>query len=467
MDLPIKHITPKETKMEISALNNKKSPGYDKIDAHTIKLLPPKAVLFLTLIYNSMLRLQHFPSQWKCAEIIMIYKPNKPENLVSSYRPISLLPIFSKIFEKLLLKRLKPYLQKYNIVPDHQFGFRSKHGTPEQCHRVIKVITDSFENKKYCSAVFLDIQQAFDKVWHEGLLYKLKKLLPSTFYLFFLSYLKNRSFYVRVNNDFSKICTIQAGIPQGSVLGPVLYTLFTHDLPTRDDVTIATYADDTAFLSSSETPSEASGSIQQQLDCFHHWLTKWNIKVNTQKSSHVTFTTRRGNCPSLFLNGIAIPNDNIVKYLGLHLDRRLTWKAHITAKRKQLDIKFKKMYWLFGHKSELSLDNKVLLYKTILKPIWTYGIELWGTASNSNIEILQRFQSKVLRSITKAPFYVTNKNLHQDLKIPFIKEEIRKFSSSYLGRLSNHTNVLAITLLDETEEVRRLKRKHVLDLPFI
>ena len=134
MDLPIKHITPKETKMEISALNNKKSPGYDKIDAHTIKLLPPKAVLFLTLIYNSMLRLQHFPSQWKCAEIIMIYKPNKPENLVSSYRPISLLPIFSKIFQKLLLKCLKPYLQTYNIVPNHQFGFRDKHGTPEQCH---------------------------------------------------------------------------------------------------------------------------------------------------------------------------------------------------------------------------------------------------------------------------------------------------------------------------------------------
>ena len=118
MDLSIKHITPKETKIEINALNNKKSPGYDKIDANTIKLLPPKVVLFLTLIYNSTLRLQHFLKQWKCAGITMIYKSNKPENLVSSYRPISLLPLFSKIFEKLLLKHLKLYLQKYNIVPD-------------------------------------------------------------------------------------------------------------------------------------------------------------------------------------------------------------------------------------------------------------------------------------------------------------------------------------------------------------
>lgn len=188
MDLPINHITPHETKMEINILNNKKSTGYDKIDAVAIKSLPFKGVVFLTLLFNSILRLQHFPSQWKCAEIIMVLKSNKQENVVSSYRPISLLPILSKIFEKLLLKRLTPLLNKKNIIPNHQFGFRRKHGTPEQCHRIIKVISDSFENKKYCSAVFLDIQQAFDKVWHEGLLYKLKNILPAPFYLFFLSY---------------------------------------------------------------------------------------------------------------------------------------------------------------------------------------------------------------------------------------------------------------------------------------
>ena len=129
------------------------------------------------------------------------------------------------------------------------------------------------------------------------------------------------------------MCRILVGILRGNVFGPVLYTLFTHDLPIRDDVTFATYADDTALFSSSESPSEASGCIQQ-LDCFHHRLNKWNIKVKTQKSSHLTFTTRGGNCPSVFLNGIAISNDNIVKFLGLHPDRGLKWKAHISARRK-------------------------------------------------------------------------------------------------------------------------------------
>lgn len=106
MCLPIKHITPSEVKLEISKLNTKNSPGYDKIDATIIKSLPNKAILFLTLIFNAIFRLSHFPSQWKCAEIIMIKKPNKPENLITSYRPISLLSIFSKMFESIFLSRL-------------------------------------------------------------------------------------------------------------------------------------------------------------------------------------------------------------------------------------------------------------------------------------------------------------------------------------------------------------------------
>lgn len=124
------------------------------------------------------------------------------------------------------------------------------------------------------------------------------------------------------------------------------------------------------------------------------------------------------------------------------------------------------MYWLLGRKSELSLENKVKLYKCILKPVWTYGTQLWGTTSNSNIEILQRYQSKTLRCIVNAPWYVTNKQIHQDLKIPYIKDEINRFSLRYIDRLSNHCNAFAISLLDETEEVRRLKRFHVLDLPY-
>lgn len=151
----------------------------------------------------------------------------------------------------------------------------------------------------------------------------------------------------------------------------------------------------------------------------------------------------------------------------MHLDRRLTWRKHIETKRKELNFKTSKIYWLLGPKSKLSLENKLLVYKVILKPIWTYGIQLWGTASNSNIEILQRYQSKTLRSIVTAPWYVRNDVIHRDLNISTVKEEISKFSKKYLHRLNQHPNHHALNLLDNSLTIRRLKRTNALDLPFI
>jgi hypothetical protein len=123
-----------------------------------------------------------------------------------------------------------------------------------------------------------------------------------------------------------------------------------------------------------------------------------------------------------------LPCTDHAKYLGLHLDRKLTWHHHIFTKRKQLGLTLTKMYWLLGRSSRLSLPNKLLLYKTILKPIWTYGIQLWGTASTSNIEILERFQSKALCIIVDAPWYVPNNHIRRDLQMTSVNEEIRRCS---------------------------------------
>lgn len=164
-------------------------------------------------------------------------------------------------------------------------------------------------------------------------------------------------------------------------------------------------------------------------------MLKWHIKTNEAKSTHVTFTTRRETCPPVTLNGTLIPQQEVVRYLGLHFDRRLTWKKHIFNKRKQLGILLSKMYWLIGRKSQMSLSNKILLYKSIIKPIWLYGIQMWGTASKSNIEIIQRFQSKILRNMANAPWFVTNESLHKDLGISTVEEEIRGVLVKHKARL--------------------------------
>ncbi|CAB0033665.1 unnamed protein product [Trichogramma brassicae] len=270
---------------------------------------------------------------------------------------------------------------------------------------------------------------------------------------------EDRTFHVKIINEITSLYEIQAGVPQGSVLGPTLYLLYTADLPSSENVTTATYADDTALLCSHQCPVTASSNLQNHISKVETWYKSWRMKVNETKSIHMTFTLCTKTCPSVFLNGINIPQDNVVKYLGIHLDRRLTWRSHIWTKRKQLNLKIRKMYWLLGRNSTLTLENKLLLYNSMLKPIWTYGIQLWGAASKSNIEIIERLQSKTLRCLVNAPWFVTNEDIRKDLKVPTVKEEICKFSDKYKDRLKKHPNSLAAGLGSTSFEHSKLKHR--------
>lgn len=185
--------------------------------------------------------------------------------------------------------------------------------------------------------------------------------------------------------------------------------------------------------------------------------------MNNSKSSHITFTLRKTTCPQVTLNHIPIPTKSEVKYLGLHLDSKLTWKTHINAKRCQLNLKVKKMYWLLKRNSQLSLENKITIYKSILRPVWTYGIELWGCSKPSNTKILQTFQSKTLRMIANAPWYVSNQTLHNDLDIPYVCDIIKHHSAKYESRSDGHENTLINDLFNSTT-TRRLKRTWPEDL---
>lgn len=462
---PIKNFKTSEIQTAIMRdLSTKKAPGYDLITGRILKELPDIGFKFIAQIFNAILRIEHFPRQWKVAQIIMISKPGKPTDDVNSYRPISLLPVLSKLFEKLFLRKIKPILEERQLIPDHQFGFRRKHATVEQVHRVVAKINETLEHKNYCTAAFLDVSQAFDKVWHTGLLYKLKRQFPDNIYNILKSYLSNRHYLVKYREEYTSLNPITSGVPQGSVLGPILYLLYTADLPTTANTMTATFADDTAVLATHKDPIRASNILQNHLHQIQLWLKKWRIKANTTKSVQVTFTMNRDSCPPVQLNNQELPQADEAKYLGIHLDRRLTWRKHIFTKRIQLGLKLNSLYWIVGRKSQLSLENKLLVYKTILKPIWTYGIQLWGSASNSNIEIIERFQSKVLRMIVNAPWYVPNEVIRCDLKVNTVKDEVRNFSVTYRHRLTNHPNKLTEHLLVNNNCARRLKRCTPADL---
>jgi hypothetical protein len=210
--------------------------------------------------------------------MVLIPKSGKPPHAPSSSRPISLLPI--KVFQKLLLKRLLPLVEHGKLLPTHQFGFPPKHSTIEQTHRLIRGINDVVDNRQYCYAAFLDISQALDKVWHKGLLYKIRRSLPLNYFLILNFYLSNRHFIVKVNTELSDLTHFNAGVPQGNVLGPLLYLLYTADLPTSPDSITATFADDTAVISIDYDPATASQKLRASLFEIQSWLNTWRMKAN-------------------------------------------------------------------------------------------------------------------------------------------------------------------------------------------
>ena len=266
--------------------------------------------------------------------------------------------------------------------------------------------------------------------------------MPTPYFLILQSFLTDRFFRVSEGISQSQVFPIKAGVPQGSVLAPLLYSIYTSDIPTYNTTIIATFADDTAILSSHSDYETVSANLQNHLTQLQTWFTNWRIKINAQKTHQLTITLRRQTCPPVYLYGQALNQTDKVRYLGLYIDRRLTWNTHVNSKRKTLEARRKQLFTLLSRRSRLPLSQKVRVYKTLLQPIWTYACQIYGTAKPSVAARIQRFQSKVLRIITNSPYYVSNETLHTDLRIPYVNDIFLKLYRRFKKKLALNTNEL-------------------------
>lgn len=453
----IENVTTEDITKIISQLRKKKAPGIDGITNMALKFLTEEGHSRIADITNAIYKLRYFPQIWKTSQIVMIKKPQKPDKDVSSYRPISLLPTISKIVERTIHDRLVKQIEDKNIIPNFQFGFRRKHATTHQLIRITEDIIENFNRSTQTAAIYMDIEKAFDRVWHDGLIHKLRRLqLPTWLTKIIDTYLRNRKFQVKINEEMSETKNIEAGVPQGSILGPTLYNIYTSDIPKLYNSKIAQYADDTVIYTHNRIKTALTRKLQEDLDIFMRWAHKWKIKINENKTIAVHFIkkARQTPPPPLKINNKEIEWKSDAKYLGVTMDSGMTYGKHIMETKNKIRQLRGRLYPLLNRNSQLNLQNKTTIIKMVVIPVITYGSEAWAIASTTRKNVLQRELNVLIRRAANAPWYITNEQIREELKMDTLENIIHKRRGNTKQKMKEHEN---ITIRNATTTARKRK----------
>ncbi|GFY31950.1 RNA-directed DNA polymerase from mobile element jockey [Trichonephila clavipes] len=378
----------------------------------------------------------------------MLPKPNKDLKFPINFRPISLISSIAKIFEKILLSRIQQHATDNSIIPDFQHGFRKETSTCHQLLRVANKIIHGFNHSKTTGGLFLDVEKAFDRLWHNGLIYKMIHLHFPDYLIYILAdYLNDRTFQIKIDATISRTGQIQAGCPQGSNLSPILYNIYTHDFPTSPGVEICLFADDAAIVRQAASPQDVRTTLQKYLMKLKKWLKLWRISINTTKSRAILFKkgSFKNKLQPLRLFGNSINWFDDVEYLGVVLDKKFTFKTHLDKITCKFKTRLRALHKLLNNKSRLSIHNKRSIYLQYLLPIITYASPIWGCAAACHINKLQILQNRALRLILNAPTYTKRIHLHRDLKIPALSSRIRKLATNFHDQAASHPNSLINT----------------------
>ena len=412
-------VTPVDVFKQLSDLNDSKSSGPDNLKPKLIKFCRNQFVKPLTILYNKSIEQAKYPSDFKLAKIIALYK-KKSRFSPSNYRPISLLNCFNKLFEKLIYNQMINFIDKHKILYVNQYGFRKGHSTTLALIDVIDTLKKALDRKEYAIGIFLDLEKAFDTICHKILLAKLD------FYgfrghvnNFIKSYLSNRKQYAVVNGKKSECKYINYGVPQGSVLGPLFFLLFINDIHSAmKKCNGKLFADDTSLLLHHKTVHNLVINAEKAMDDISKWFKLNKLSLSHGKSKFLLFHNPKKD-PCKWLKSIgtgdeSIPRSDTVKYVGLHLDEKITWKTHIQETYNSL-TKYFSIFYNIRNKINIKLARTI--YYACIHSKLKYGIEIYGTASLTSMNKLQTLQNKLMKILTKKDYLHSTNLLHTDLDI--------------------------------------------------
>ena len=325
--------TPQEVCMAINSLKLNKASGDDDILPFFLKMAAQSIASPLSMFINSCFTYGIFPDKLKLAKVVPVFKKG-PSNMLTNYRPISLLPSLSKLIERLICNRLLSFFTRNSTIVPTQYGFRHNRST---IHAILDLITsflDNINNKKFSTMIFLDIKKAFDSGSHNKLFKKLDYYgIRGVANLLLKSYLNDRKQYVLIDNQKSCEKIIEYGIPQGSILGPQLFLIYVNDLPSCLETVPRFFADDTALLIDNNNTTELQTLTNTELANINQWMTANNLIVNANKTIALNISPNMRNnndTLSYVLNGETVCSSNSAKYLGITIDKQLSFKTHIS-----------------------------------------------------------------------------------------------------------------------------------------
>ena len=369
-----------------------------------------------------------FPNLLKCAIVTPIFKNGDRKN-PSNYRPISILPILSKVLEKAMFKRVTNFISTNSIISNSQFGFTRGKSTQDAIINLTEFLYETLNRRDIAICTFLDFRKAFDVVNHSILLRKLYKYgIRGRVLELFSSYLQNRSQVVRINNTFSTPRTNNIGVPQGSLLGPLLFLLYINDLPEISDLAHVTlFADDTTLAFRSNCFSNLFQICNEEIAKFSTWSHSNRLSINQDKSNYMLITTRHQpeSRSSVQLDGSSMQIINECKFLGVVIDSELKFNHHIEHIKNKISRSVGILYKL---KSILPTTTMRSLYYSLIHPYLLYCLSVWGSTYRTHLNFLFLVQKRAIRLISNASYYEHTNPL-------FLSHKILKLDDLYLFQL--------------------------------
>ena len=440
------NITKTEIAKTINKLNTKKAPGPGKINNKIIQLTIASLLDIIHNLYNICWLKGYHPNNWKIPKSILINKPNKTKKDPNNYRPIALINCLAKIMEKIINVRLTNYIEQNDIINKEQAGFRKNKSTHDKLFQLTQIAIQAKNRKQACASVFMDVEKAFDKVWHNGLLHTLQQHnIPVIFIRFISSFLSNRHTYFQIDNTFSNLIKINHGVPQGSSLSPTLFIIYAANLPQPPPtVHISQFADDIKTYSTSKDITQLQNKLQKSLN------RKSRISLNENKTTELIITGRvhkytKEYIPPLQIHKKPIPTTKHAKFLGVTFDQSLTFLKHINTTVAKAQSRVLKLHTIYNQ--HYGPSTMIRLYKIFIRPLLEYGHTATISATDNAIGIWENNQAQYIKKVLNLP-NISKENIRKFGNISTIRTRINDIALRWYTNLYKNDNSPIIEFID-------------------